>query len=173
MEKNESPYVIDDIYTFDVVADGCRPSSAGSVNMRVSLTHDDAMEMARYFYREEPYAINYDEDFGLVDSLNELYVEQVEDDLREEWEEEQDERREEEGDEYEESEEPDFNSQAWECMSEMYFCWSGQLMEDCIEYCKKHIDCDIEDYDWDEEDDDDWDWDDDEEEDEEIEEEEE
>lgn len=70
-------YVIRKSYCFDAVADGCRPSSAGSVRMQVKLNHEDAMYMGEYFFREDPYEISDGPDMGIKDVLDERLARQI------------------------------------------------------------------------------------------------
>lgn len=130
-------YVIDAYYSFDLVADGPRPGSAGSEGLHLQFGHDDVMAMGEYFQEEDPCEIDYDRNFGIKDKLDAILLEDTIAELKEEWEEE---RSTASDDEFEDEcdEEPDFEDMAYDRMSEMYYTWDEQLKQDCIDYFLAH-----------------------------------
>lgn len=131
-------YVIDAYYSFDLVADGTRPSCAGSEGLHLQLDHDDVMAMGEYFQEEDPCEMDYDRNFGIKDKLDAILLEETIAELREEWEEERATECEDECDEDGDNEEPDFEDMAYDRMSEMYYTWDEQLKQDCIDYFLAH-----------------------------------
>jgi hypothetical protein len=131
-------YVIDAYYSFDLVADGTRPSCAGSEGLHLQLDHDDVMAMGEYFQEEDPCEMDYDRNFGIKDKLDAILLEETIAELREEWEEERATECEDECDEDGDNEEPDFEDMAYDRMSEMYYTWDEQLKQDCIDYFQAH-----------------------------------
>jgi hypothetical protein len=135
-------YVIDAYYSFDLVADGARPSCAGSEGLHLQLGHDDVMAMGEYFQEEDPCEMDYDRNFGIKDKLDAILLEETIAELREEWEEERAAEFDDECDENSEEEidddEPDFEDMAYDRMCDMYYTWDEQLKEDCVEYFLAH-----------------------------------
>ena len=125
-------YVINKRYSFDLVADGARPSSAGSNGILLKFKHDEVMEMGEYFHTEDPYEVDVDYNFGIKEKLDEILADALATELEEEWEAEY-------GDDPDE-EKPDFYDQAYERMGEMYHCWDEEFKTDCVNYYLKHRD---------------------------------
>ena len=125
-------YVIDKDYCFDLIADGARPSSAGSNSIHLQFEHGDVMEMGEYFYQENPYEIDFDYNFGIKDKLDEILLEDMIEEVKEEWEEEY-------ADDPDKGE-PDFYDLALYRIADTYHCWDEEFKQDCIDYYLSHKD---------------------------------
>lgn len=126
-------YVIDDYYDFDITADGARPSSAGSSGLHLQFTHDEVMKMGEYFHEEDPYELDFFQNFGIKDMLDEMLRDSIIAELEEEWEQDH-----ENCDDDGEEEKPDFEEWAYERMCDMYFTWDQKFKDDCVEYYLAH-----------------------------------
>lgn len=164
-EETEESYVINKTYLFDSSADSCTPSGTGCITYRVSLCHEDAMEMGEYFLTEDPCWMDFDLNFGYKDPLDEKMVEYIARDLLENWKEERkefyeqvEEDRKRMGDKFREEDydfeewegEPttdDFMDTAWEELCDICFYWPDDLKSDCIDYYEANAPEDDEDED--------------------------
>lgn len=141
-------YVIDDYYDFDMYFDGARPSSCGKSGLHVQLGKEDAMEMGKYFYIEDPCEMDIENDFGFREELDTLVVESMVAEDEREWKEEQakleaewkEKHGEDSDEEFEGDYAPDFEAKAYERLVDMYYCWDDQLKNDCIDYYLAHKD---------------------------------
>ena len=85
----DKKYVIEGDYHFEVISDGARPASCDTQTIHLALTHDEVMDMGKYFIDHEPSEVEDGHDFGLKDRLDNMLVESIVDEIREEMEEEQ------------------------------------------------------------------------------------
>lgn len=132
----ERGYVIDGTYSFNTTCYGPRPTGGEDAGIRIKLEHDAVMEMGRYFHEEDPFVIEYEDDYGIKEQIDLELAEEIKVGLEEEWKEEQ-KALAEEGEECE-ADMPDFEAETYSVMEDYEVQWDSDFKKDCIEYYLAH-----------------------------------